>query len=79
MEKGTNRPHISINEKNLQNFDLKKLASLAQIIKLLVWLAKFMKAYMIVTLWVSGCPQFDSKGAILKYCTSNFEDFSDNQ
>ena len=49
MEKWVNHPHISINEENLQNFDLKNLASLAQVIKLLVWLLKFIKAYIIVT------------------------------
>ena len=48
-EKWVNRPHISINEKNVQNFDLKIFASLAQVIKLLVWLPKFIKAYIILT------------------------------
>ena len=48
MEKWVNRAHISLNEKNLQNFDLKNFASLAQVIKLLVCLPKFIKAYIIV-------------------------------
>ena len=48
-EKWVNRPHISINEKNVQNFDLKIFASLAQVIKLLVWLPIFIKADIIVT------------------------------
>ena len=43
MEKWVNRPHISVNEKNLQNFDLKMFALLAQVTKLLVWLPKFIK------------------------------------
>ena len=46
MEKCVNHPHISINQKNLQNFDLNFFASLAQVIKLLVWLPKFIKAYI---------------------------------
>ena len=48
-EKWINRPHIFTNGKNLQNFDLKSFASLAQVIKLLVWLSKFINAYIIVT------------------------------
>ena len=48
-EKWVNRPHISINEKNLQNFDLKKFASLAHVIRLLVCLPKLIKAYIVVT------------------------------
>ena len=49
MEKWVNCPYISINEKNLQSFDLKTFASLAQVIKLLVWLPKFIKSYVMVT------------------------------
>ena len=49
MEKFVSRAHISINKKNLQNFDLKNFASLAQVIKLPVSLPKFIKAYIIVT------------------------------
>ena len=48
-EKWVHHPHISINEKNLQNFDLKNFASLSQVMKLLVWLPKSIKAYIIVT------------------------------
>ena len=43
-----NRPHISINEKTY-NFGLKIFVSLTQVIKLLVWLQKIIKAYIIVT------------------------------
>ena len=49
MEKWINCPHISINEKKLQNFDLKTFASLAHVIKLLVCLPKFIKVYIVVT------------------------------
>ena len=45
-EKWVNHPRISVNEKNVLNFDQKKFASLAQVIKLLVLLPKFLKAYI---------------------------------
>ena len=48
-EKWVIRPHIAVNEKNLQNFDLKDFSSPGQVIKLLVWIPKFIKAYIIVT------------------------------
>ena len=49
MEKWVNHSHISVKKKNLQTFDLNNFASLAQVIKMLVWLPKFIKGYIIVT------------------------------
>ena len=48
-EKCVNRPDTSINEKKLQNIDLKFFASLVQVITLLVWIRKFIKTYIKVT------------------------------
>ena len=49
MEKLIICPHISINEKYLQNFDLKNFVSLTQLIQLLFWPLKFIKVYIVVT------------------------------
>ena len=45
----------------LKKFDLESLVSLTQLIQLLVWSPNFIKAYIVLTLWVNPCLQFDSK------------------
>ena len=59
-------------DKNLKNKDF---VSLTQILKLLVWVPKIVKNYIIVTHSVIAWLQFDLKRAFEKYHISSFSVF----